>query len=232
MRITLLSIFFVLMAMPVGAQTGIAFRPVDERPDSQAALMQVLGSREKVRILPQTVVDHGDVQAVEALQEPYGWGLRILLTPAGGGKMRRWTTDHVGSRLALLVDGEVLSAPKVMEPIGEEITVSGSFSEAAARRMARQLGKAREPAVVGIVVVGRDAGFTETAWQRVMLKRFAAGYLKSRLPVTKAPSHGGVSRPAVIVYRLADQRILYASKAGAPAATAADEAFKVAEAAR
>jgi preprotein translocase subunit SecD len=41
----------------------------------------------------------------------------VELTPAGGEKLLRFTSKNVGRRMAIVVDGAVMSAPRIISPI-------------------------------------------------------------------------------------------------------------------
>jgi len=56
-----------------------------------------------------------------------------------GEKMRKLTQDNVGKPLAIVLDNEVISAPRINEPFGSSFQISGSFTEATARELASQL---------------------------------------------------------------------------------------------
>lgn len=90
-----------------------------------------------------TGVDVGSAEAM-ALEAQGGgteWVVLISLTPEGATKLEELTTGLVGERLAIVVDGVVVSAPMVQEPItGGSVQVSGDLTEAEARALAEGIG--------------------------------------------------------------------------------------------
>ncbi len=58
----------------------------------------------------------------------------------GAELFQRITTEHVGERLAIFLDGEMLSAPNINEPIaGGQAVISGGFTPEVARELAQNL---------------------------------------------------------------------------------------------
>ncbi len=63
------------------------------------------------------------------------WAVRVTLTEEAGAAFGALTTALVGQTLEVVFDGDVLMAPKVMEPItGGEFIVTG-LSQIQARRL-------------------------------------------------------------------------------------------------
>lgn len=57
--------------------------------------------------------------------------------PAGATAFERVTTENVGRHLAIVVDGKILSAPRIRQPIaGGRGLISGSFNDVEARLLA------------------------------------------------------------------------------------------------
>ncbi|MEO1990787.1 MAG: family 16 glycoside hydrolase [Pirellulales bacterium] len=54
--------------------------------------------------------------------------ISLVLTPAGEKSLLAITTNNLGKRLAVMVDGEVLSAPRLVEPLRGRMIVTGRFS--------------------------------------------------------------------------------------------------------
>lgn len=88
-----------------------------------------------------------DIVSAEMGFSPNGMPLvNVTLSPDAKSRLYDLTRANVGNQLPLLVDGIVLSNPKVMEPIeGGQFQVSGNFSVAEAQAIAaRILGKKRK----------------------------------------------------------------------------------------
>jgi protein-export membrane protein SecD len=69
------------------------------------------------------------------------------LTPAGARKFAQVTRDNVGKPFAIVIDGKVLSAPVIREPIiGGSGIISGNFTLQSASELAAQLRAGALPA--------------------------------------------------------------------------------------
>ena len=70
-------------------------------------------------------------------QEP---DISFRLTPRAAAAFAKLTSEHVGQRLAIIVDGQLLSAPTIMNQIGGGMgMISGSMNLKQATDLARNL---------------------------------------------------------------------------------------------
>ncbi|MBZ0318612.1 MAG: hypothetical protein K8L91_19515 [Anaerolineae bacterium] len=68
------------------------------------------------------------------------WVISFTLTPTGQQIFADYTAQHIGDRLAIVLDGVVISAPTIQNAItGEQGQISGDFSETQANSLAEQL---------------------------------------------------------------------------------------------
>ncbi|MCQ3932730.1 MAG: hypothetical protein DPW16_19960 [Chloroflexi bacterium] len=68
------------------------------------------------------------------------WVISFTLTPAGQQIFADYTAQHIGDRLAIVLDGIVISAPTIQNAItGGQGQISGDFSETQANSLAEQL---------------------------------------------------------------------------------------------
>lgn len=103
-------------------------------------------------LLGPAELDDGDLAAVSASPPPkgatQGWGVLVVFDADGTARFAdltaRLLTHPAGdprNRLALVLDGRVISAPFINAAITEgQMLISGSFTEESAKRLARQLG--------------------------------------------------------------------------------------------
>ncbi|MFM5947956.1 MAG: protein translocase subunit SecD, partial [Novosphingobium sp.] len=86
----------------------------------------------------------------------------ITFDQAGGAKFARLTTENVGKPFAIVLDGKVLSAPNIQEPIlGGQARISGSFTSESANQLAIALVSGALPVDLKVVEersVGPDLG--------------------------------------------------------------------------
>ncbi len=86
----------------------------------------------------------------------------ITFDREGGAKFARLTTDNVNKPFAIILDGEVLSAPNINEPIlGGTAQISGNFTVESANQLAIALRSGALPVDLKVVeerTVGPDLG--------------------------------------------------------------------------
>ncbi len=85
------------------------------------------------------------------------------LDAPGGAAMRRLTTAHVNDPMAIVLDGQVYSAPNIVQSIGSSGIITGSFSQAEVNYLIRVLAagslKARlTPDPIAINTLGPSIG--------------------------------------------------------------------------
>lgn len=88
--------------------------------------------------------------------------VNIQFDQQGGQKFADLSTKNVGERFAIILDGEVISAPVFQEPIlGGSAQISGNFSAESANRLAISLQSGALPVPLAVVeerTVGPDLG--------------------------------------------------------------------------
>ena len=88
--------------------------------------------------------------------------VNITFDAQGGAKFAKLTRENVGKPFAIILDGEVLSAPNINEPIlGGRAQISGSFTSESANNLAIALRSGALPVDLAIVeerTVGPDLG--------------------------------------------------------------------------
>jgi hypothetical protein len=92
---------------------------------------------EMVYLSPEVGLSNTDI--AEAWYDPSGGehGVGLLLTEEGALKLAKITADHAGAHLALIVDGRVVSVPRIGAPItGGRAVIRGNLTEEEARAVA------------------------------------------------------------------------------------------------
>lgn len=93
--------------------------------------------------LGPTVLDGGQVSGAIAKPDPSSPGaflVSITFTRAGASTWAGFTASHVGDQAAFVLDGEVLSAPKIASAITSGATeIAGDFTRAQAQQLAGTL---------------------------------------------------------------------------------------------
>jgi protein-export membrane protein SecD len=88
-----------------------------------------------------TVMTGAGLQAAAAELDPntQQWLIRFELTTEGGTVFGPFTGSRVGQPLAIVLDGEVLSAPTIQARLDTGGVITGNFTEEEARQLALQL---------------------------------------------------------------------------------------------
>lgn len=101
--------------------------------------------------------DIADVSAVESSYDPTVWEVKLTLTDEGALKWFIQTSSNVDRFLAILVDGSIVCAPRVMTPIPQGICViSNNFSKEQAQNLANRIQYGTLPYSLEVVREGKD----------------------------------------------------------------------------
>ncbi len=147
-------------ALPTNVQAGIA--PPGSEIFPYAAESNFAGGFEAVERLGGIRGDNLiDAQAGKNPQTNEDV-VNITFDSQGATKFAKLSTENVGNRFAIILDGEVISAPSFNEPIlGGSAQISGSFNADSASKLAIQLSSGALPVPLTVVEersVGPDLG--------------------------------------------------------------------------
>jgi preprotein translocase subunit SecD len=91
-----------------------------------------------VWISPEVALTNSDIARAWPQPDADGFVIGIMLTEEGSLKLARLTKSHIGENVAIMVDGQVMSAPKIMAEItGGRAIIHGTFTEAEAGALAK-----------------------------------------------------------------------------------------------
>ena len=125
---------------PAGA-VSVEFRLARRTPAPGFTEHSVPGRAWVVYLSPTAELNERDVQSADVLEGPE---IELVFTPTGAKKLADVTTAHIDEILAIVVDGEVVSAPTIRAPIkGGRVRITESFSEREARRIAAALNMSK-----------------------------------------------------------------------------------------
>ena len=149
----------------LGKTAKLTFRLVaDEDNEFSSELIPFENSEEKLNISKRIVVS-GDnlINASPKLDNQTNQAIvSFTFDRVGARKFGRATTDNVGKKLAIILDGEVISAPEIREPIlGGNGQITGNFTFQSATDLALLLRSGALPAPLKIIeerTVGPDLG--------------------------------------------------------------------------
>jgi preprotein translocase subunit SecD len=79
-----------------------------------------------VWVNPQPALTSADIQGAEpATDRNFGNFVKVVFTEAGARKMRELTTGQLNKLIAMMLDGKLISAPKVRSVISNDGVITG-----------------------------------------------------------------------------------------------------------
>ncbi len=140
------------------APSGYVWKELTRKGDEKRAGEKLL-IHEKADFTGDSITG---VRIVPDYKTPGSWAVSIALTSASRTKFARLTRDHVGERLAIVLDGvDVYSAPTIEEAIASNPIITGDFEHIEAQNLAEILLSGRLPAPMSVEyenVVGPSLG--------------------------------------------------------------------------
>ncbi len=147
----------------IGRTARLEFKAVpDEQPSAEVlasgrapAGLQILPTTDGGRIAVQRrALISGDqiVRAQQSFNQQGQPDVSITFDSNGGTRFARHTRENVGKLFAIVLDGTVLSAPVINEPIlGGQASIAGAFTVESANELAISLRSGRLPVELAVV---------------------------------------------------------------------------------
>ena len=148
---------FHLVAQHVSASTKTP-------PPGVEILPMQHNAQQKIAIYSRVAVNGADLTSAQAGQDPQTgqWVVNFRFNGVGSRKFAAITTKNVGKPFAIVLDGKVISAPVIREPItGGQGQISGDFTPQSATDLALLLRAGALPAPLNVVeqqTVGPELG--------------------------------------------------------------------------
>jgi hypothetical protein len=119
------------------AAVRLEVRLAETRPAPGLIVARVADSARVIYVHPETVVSNDDIAQSWVTQDgPDRFGVSVQLLEPGAQRMHQATAAHIGRPVAIMIDGEVVSAPVVRSAIGNAAIITGDFTQAEAERIA------------------------------------------------------------------------------------------------
>jgi preprotein translocase subunit SecD len=123
------------------AQAAVRFevRLAEDQSAPGLRAARVGTSNRTVYLHPEIVVTNDDIafsNVIPGNTPSQQFWIDVRLNAAGAAKMRQATTNHLGKPVAILIDGDVITAPTLKSPIGAAAVISGDYTQADAQRIA------------------------------------------------------------------------------------------------
>lgn len=141
------AIFMVVTLLLEASHAASGFQPIEirlvARQPGGGPTALVEGSGKTLEVEPQTLLGPADFVSVGEVKWTEGKpGFEVALTAAGAEKYSEVSTANVGRTLAIMVDGKILMAPKILDPVRAQGFLLTVNTEAEARRLAAQVRQA------------------------------------------------------------------------------------------
>jgi len=117
----------------------VEFKIGESEPADGLSKQTVSGSDRVVYLHPTAMLTNADIASarVKAPTGSGGHGIEVIFTEQGRQTFASVTENNVEKHLAIIVDGEIVSAPIIKSPItGGMALITGDFTEAEANRIA------------------------------------------------------------------------------------------------
>lgn len=122
------------------AQTRLEMRLAETAPGAGLTAVTIPASGQKIYLHESSVITNADVIDAHVANDADGRpSVAIRLTPDAGARLENATREHLGKPIAILVNGVVVSAPRVDGVIGREAQIFGRFTQTEVEEIAAGL---------------------------------------------------------------------------------------------
>jgi hypothetical protein len=119
------------------AAVRFELRLAEDTPQSGLIVAQVGNPPRTIYLHPEIILTNDDILSSTVRENASGtFDINIELTESGGERVHAATANHVGRPLAILLDGTIVMAPVVRDPIVSSALITGTYSRAEAERIA------------------------------------------------------------------------------------------------
>lgn len=124
-------------AVDVIAAVRFEVRLAEENPTPGLREAVIVGTGRKIYLHPEPVVVNSDIAHAELVlgDSASTFGVSLTFNADAVARIRRATQSHLGRPIAILIDGEVASAPVVKSPISTSALLTGDYKRADAERI-------------------------------------------------------------------------------------------------
>jgi preprotein translocase subunit SecD len=97
-------------------------------------------------VYAEPIITARDIASASALESPYHrvdgtalFEIHVTFTKEAADRLGKFTEEHIGELLAIVVKEKLVSAPMITGRISDQAVISGVFSEKEARQIAKLL---------------------------------------------------------------------------------------------
>jgi preprotein translocase subunit SecD len=126
------------------ARVIIEFRLAESSPSDDLQEVVLEGTSEKLYLHKEIIISNKDVVAARPIPSftPRSFDIEIEFSDEGAERISRASTENIGKRIAILIDGKVVVAPVLRSSISHKAVLAGSapsFTKEEAEDLARKI---------------------------------------------------------------------------------------------
>ena len=115
----------------------VEFKIGESKPSAGLTKQTLRGSERSIYLPDQAVLTNTHIASAKVKDSPHGHQIEVVFTEQGRQIFAKLTRENIEKRVAIIVDGEVISAPTIKTAItGGRAVITGSFTRAEANRIA------------------------------------------------------------------------------------------------
>ena len=123
-------------------QVILEFRIAEDEPAPGLLEMTIFPTGESFYLHDEVLMNQADVDSAFAVMPDGRPAVELLLTSEGAKKLEELTERNMGKRCGIVLNGQLLSVPRIMAPIhGGRAILTGDFTEEEALRIASGLSR-------------------------------------------------------------------------------------------
>jgi TonB family protein len=134
-----------LDSLALSAQSGarLEIRLAETAPATGLKGSPVPGSNRQVYLHATTLATDADVTSARVIDMGGHFGIDVRFSNPASTRIRTATTAHLGKPVAIVLNGNVISAPTLKGPISDSAFITGNFSAESAQELAARLAPVR-----------------------------------------------------------------------------------------
>ena len=111
-------------------------------PSNSIRICELKSTGQEIPLEAETVLGLPHFASAQVVHEPT-YSVTVRLTPEGRDRLRNLTAEHIGRRLAIVIDNDVVALPVVMRPIdAAELPLMPMADMRTAESLARRINEA------------------------------------------------------------------------------------------
>jgi SecD/SecF fusion protein len=102
----------------------------------------------ELRLLRDVVLDGSGIDRAQADRDMTlgQWTVSVTFNEAGSRRLFEVTRDNIDRRLAMVVDGQIITAPVIRSAVRDSAEINGAFDRARAEELAKAINDAARTA--------------------------------------------------------------------------------------